>query len=184
MQERELQQQLINRIRKGDNDAVKELYAMAYAYCASFVLKNQGTEEDAEDLFQRSMLIFLEKLQDKNFEIKYNIKSFLYAIVRNQWLKELKNRHIIISLVNEEGKEIIILDEDDLESEKEKESDFQKIAMALETVSPECRKLIELTFLEQKKDKEIAPLMNYSHEFVRNKRSRCIRHIKKILGLS
>lgn len=184
MQEIELQQQLIERIREGDNLAVKELYKMAYAYCASCVTKNHGTSADAEDFFQRSMLVLLEKLQDENFKIEYNIKSFLYTVVRNQWFKELKKRNLTTSLTNEQGKEIVLIDEDGIEDKKVKEGYYQEMYAALKNVSPDCQKLIEYTFFKRKKDKEIAPLMNYSLEFVRNKRRRCIGHIRKQIGLS
>ena len=184
VQERAFQQQLIHRIRKGENKAVKELYKMSYAYCASCVLNNHGTRADAEDFYQRSMIVLLEKLQDDNFEIKHNIKSFLYTVIRNQWFKELKKRHITTSLSDDEGKDIILIDENDIEEKKVKEAYYQQMYAALKNTSPECQKLIELTFFKGKKDKEIAPLMNYSVEFVRNKRRRCIGHIKKQLGLA
>lgn len=184
MEQVSLQNQFLDRIRKGDNQAIKELYKTAFAYCASFVLNNKGSREDASEIFQRSMVVLIEKLKDENFTIKHNIKSFLYAVTRNQWLTELKRSGKTTSIIDEEGKELPLVNDDtDMEEKQEKETQFTRLFEAMKKASEECQKLIKLTFFQKKKDKEIAPIMNYTPEFVRNKRRRCIAGMRKQLGV-
>lgn len=177
-------QELLAAIRRGDNHAIKQLYKTAFGYCASVVLNNKGSRVDAEEVFQRSMIVLLEKTKDPDFELTYNVKSYLYAVTRNQWLKELKHRGKTDALVNEEGKEIVVVDSnEELEHKRAKEGKFELLHQALMKASEECRKLLQMTYYKKLKDKEIAPLMNYSVEFVRNKRRRCIKGMQKQLGL-
>ena len=184
MEQISLQNQLLEKIRRGDNQAIKELYKSAFGYCASFVINNKGSREDATEIFQRSMVILIEKLKEENFSIKHNIKSFLYAITRNQWLTELKRTGKTTSIIDEEGKELPLTNDDtDMEEKQEKETQFTRLFDAMKQASEDCQKLIKLTFFQKKKDKEIAPIMNYTTEFVRNKRRRCIAGMRKQLGV-
>lgn len=176
--------QLLNRIRQRDNQAVKELYKIAFNYCTTFIVKNQGTQVDAREIFQECMMILLQKLQDKDFNINCNVKSYLYAICRNQWLNERKKRGKTDAIITEDGKEIVLIDDTSgSEAAAEKENKFTRIFQQLKTASEDCQKLIQLTFFKKLSDKEIAPLMDYSLEFVRNKRRRCIGSLRKKLGV-
>lgn len=176
---------IIESIRRGDNRAIKALYKSAFAYCASFVLNNKGSREDAKEIFQRSMIVLVEKARDPDFNLDYPPKSYLYAVTRNQWLKELKRKGRTDSIVNEEGKEIVVVDsDDDLQEKKEKESRFELLYDAMQKASEECRKLLQLTYFKKLKDKEIAPIMQYSLEFVRNKRRRCVKGMRKQLDIN
>ena len=180
-----LQDELLNRIREGEAQAIKDLYKSTFGYCASFVLKNKGTREDAEEFFQRAIIVLIEELEDENFTIRHNLKSFLYAITRNQWLNELKRKGKLTGIIDEEGKLLPLASEDEKEitEKKEKESQFQQLYEVMKNASEECQKLLKLTFFEKKSDKDIAPILNYSLDFVRNKRRRCIAGMRKKLGV-
>lgn len=175
------QNQLLDRIRSGDRKAIQDLYKDAFGYCASFILKNKGSREDASEIFQRSMVVLLEKLQDDQFTIQHTIKTYLYSINRNQWLTELKRKGKTVAIISEEGKEIPLVSEDNREEQEAKENQYTQMFEAMKEASEECQKVLKLTFFKKKKDKEIAPIMGYTPEFVRNKRRRCIASLRKKL---
>jgi len=175
---------LLDRIRQGDNQAVKELHKMAFIYCTTFIIKNQGTQEDAKEVFQESMIILLQKLEDSNFKINCNVRSFLYSICRNLWLSERRKRGKMTPIIDEEGKEIVMIDDTrELEEKIEQENKLVHIFDKLKEASEECQKIIELTFFKKLSTQEIASSMDYSLSFVKNKRSRCIKGLRKKLGL-
>lgn len=179
------QKELLNRIRQGENQAVKELYKYAFDYCISFVLKSKGTKDDGKDVFQRVMLALIEKLKDPEFVVKGKIRSYLYGITRNQWLNDLKKGGRIIPIIGEEDQEITLTSDYEMKlSEKiEEESQFQRLNKAFDKASKTCQDVLKMFFFQGMRDKEIAPLLNLSENFVRNKRSRCIKGIKKELGI-
>lgn len=174
------QHDILARIRSGDNQAIKTLYKSAFTYCTSYIIKHNGNQEDAKEIFQRSMVVLLEKLRDENFTIKSNPKTYLYGICKNQWLKELRRTNKLHFISEQEGKAAaLVYEEASYEEKEEQESRLQSIFSALKKGSEDCKKLLQLTYFEKKTDKEIAPVMNYSLEFVRNKRRRCIASIRK-----
>ena len=168
---------LINLLRGGDNNAVKKIYKSGFGYCASFVLKNSGTREDAKDVFQQAMIVLLEKIKDEDFKIKVSIKSFLYAVTRNLWLSDMRGRVSTNPIDNE--KDLRLALDDEIEEKKLLESAYLKLEAGFEKLSEECKKLLKLFFYKRLSDREIAPLMDYTVDFVRNKRSRCIKTLRK-----
>ncbi|MEM9887268.1 MAG: sigma-70 family RNA polymerase sigma factor [Bacteroidota bacterium] len=174
------QAEIIAQIRAGDDRTIESLYKNTFAYCASYVLKNEGSREDAKDAFQRAFMVLVEKVKDENFEIKHNLKSYLYGITRYIWIAEIekqKKRRNLTTPTQEEAEESILFGEEDV-----KELKFQKMYKALEHLGENCRKLIQLTFFKNQRDKEIAKQMNYSDSFVRNKRGRCMKQLRKMMG--
>lgn len=173
------QHDILARIRSGDNQAIKTLYKSAFTYCTTYIIKHSGNQEDAKEIFQRSMVILLEKLQDADFQIKSNLSTYLYAICKNQWLKELHRSNKLSVIGEEEKSKGFVQDNGFGDYQAEQESRLQSIFTALKKGSEDCKKLLQLTYFEKRSDKEIAPIMNYSLDFVRNKRRRCINTIRK-----
>ena len=64
-------------IREGKyNPAMKGLYAYL-PVVKRFVQKNNGTKQEAEDIFQEGLVIFCKKLADVNFELRCSINTYL-----------------------------------------------------------------------------------------------------------
>jgi RNA polymerase sigma factor (sigma-70 family) len=71
---------------------VRYLYELHFDNLTHFIKKNKGSQQDAEDLFQELILVFIDLVQTGKFRGQSSIKTFLYAIARNLWLNELKKR--------------------------------------------------------------------------------------------
>lgn len=77
--------------------AFKALY-QHFPMIQRYVLKNNGNDEDAKDLFQNALLSFYQKVTQGNYVHKAKISTFLFAICRNNWNKHLtrnKERHFV-----------------------------------------------------------------------------------------
>ena len=73
------------------------LYQEYYPTIRSFISKNSGSDQDAADIFQDALIVFYDKIRDENFELSCTIKTYVYSICRNLWLKKLtrKKQHLI-----------------------------------------------------------------------------------------
>ena len=63
-----------------------------YPMIRQLVLMNNGTEEDAEDIFQTGVIVLWEKIKNDSFERKSSVKTFFYSVCRNQWRKKLNEK--------------------------------------------------------------------------------------------
>jgi DNA-directed RNA polymerase specialized sigma24 family protein len=48
-----------------------------------FILNNNGRTDDAEDIFQDTMIVLLEKLRQDDFMLTASIKTYIMAIAKN-----------------------------------------------------------------------------------------------------
>jgi RNA polymerase sigma factor (sigma-70 family) len=177
------QNELLDLIRQGDHKAVKQLYRDAFHYCASFVLKNQGNIEIARELFQESLFVLIKKSRDPEFKIQHSIKAFLYTVIRNLWLKQLnqRNKGGLELTIDDPSNHVVLEEMDDFEENRAIEEKHLKLYKGIKLLKEDCRNIISLTFYKKMSDKEIAPQLGYSLEFVRKKRRRCINQLKKIM---
>ena len=67
--------EIINDLRGGNNNAFGQLYKENFAMVNSFVTNNNGRSVDAEDIFQDTMMVLLEKLKQDNFQLTASIKT-------------------------------------------------------------------------------------------------------------
>jgi len=172
--------QLIEQLRSEDREAVNKLYELAFFNCSSFVTNNNGTREDARDIFQEALFVLIKNIRKSNFEIKYSLKAYLLGITRNLWLKHLKKNKTDLT-IDEKPVEIAMIDDNEIQQKKELEEKHKLLYSCMKRLKADCRKLLELTFYEKMPDKEIAPVLAYSLEFVRQKRRRCIKGLKKLM---
>ena len=55
-----------------------------------FVTNNNGSFDDARDIFQEAMIALYEKVQLEHFTLSCQIKTYLFSICKNLWLKRLQ----------------------------------------------------------------------------------------------
>ena len=134
-------------------------------------------------IFQESLFVLIKKAQNQEFQIQHSIKAFLYTVVKNLWLKQLnkKNKAGLELVIDDPNKNFVLEEVDELEEKKVLEEKHQRLYKSMKLLKEDCRNLLTMTFYKKKSDKEIAPILDYSLEFVRQKRRRCIKNLKKLL---
>ncbi|MGM0579601.1 MAG: RNA polymerase sigma factor [Bacteroidota bacterium] len=84
--------QIIQRIKLGDESALDYLYKQHYKMMLRMILRNNGTEQEALDIFQDALIVFWQKAMDVNFELSSKISTYLYSVCKNLWRKELERK--------------------------------------------------------------------------------------------
>ncbi|SHK94410.1 RNA polymerase sigma factor, sigma-70 family [Chitinophaga jiangningensis] len=79
-------------LTQGNGKAYTDLYQHSFPAICHYIQQNSGNEQDAEDIFQEALLVLLEKINNPDFRLTASLNTFLFAVARNLWLKELRNR--------------------------------------------------------------------------------------------
>lgn len=172
------EKRLIDGIRKQDERIITEMYTAYFPSVRHYIYKNNGNAEDARDVFHDAFVVLLEKIQSNSLDLNCSLKTYLYAICKNLWLKKISNYktgHIQYSDL-----------EDNLTDANSVHQEFYDINRAyllyqkqFALLSPTCRKLIQY-FLEGYSYQEITKLMNYENEgYARKRKYRCIKLLIK-----
>ena len=70
---------------------IKYLYRFS-GRVKKYVIENNGTKDDALDIFQEALVIFCQKVNDRNFTLTSKPETFLYGIAKNLWRNESRKK--------------------------------------------------------------------------------------------
>lgn len=175
--------QLLLLIRNETNidDAIKYLYKQYFTGLSIYVQQYGGSKQDAEDIFQETIVAFIELVQQNKFRGDASIKTLLFAINKNTWLNELKRRSR--AGLREEKFEIARDNIDEgIETYIAGREARKKVLDILDKTGEGCKKILLAFYYENLSMKEIATMTNYENEQVlRNKKYKCLKHLEQLL---
>lgn len=170
---------------RGDHLALEEVYNTCYPGVCRMVLQNSGTEDEAKDIFQESVLILYDKLREQaDFSLDCRLATYLYAVSRRVWLKSLreKGRFAPRELLDDGGQADMNVSLDrDLELHLEKEAQFDKMEACLAQLGDPCRAVLSGFYMEGKSMQEICDDLGYTNtDSAKNQKYKCLQRLKKL----
>ncbi len=174
---------LLSMLRSADekicDKALRSIYKNNYDIVANFVEKNSGNTADAADIFQDGVIALFEQVRNGSFKGDSTIRTYLYSICRNLWLKRLRK-----SSTKKEtyGQEVDVVQEEDLVLDLMiAEESSEKLADLLGGLGANCQKILLLYYYERRRMKEIAKILNLANDQVaKNKKNRCLNKLKEL----
>src|SRR5438105_2613209 len=85
-------QRFINGLLQNDTLTVKEIYERFSGKVKSYILQNNGSEDDAADIFQESLIDIYHQAKSRSLQLSCPFEPFLLLVCRRKWLNELKKR--------------------------------------------------------------------------------------------
>ena len=163
-------EQILKGILRHDNLILQYIYKQYYYNINYFIKKNQGSEDDASDIFQEAIIIIYRKIKENDliFE-KSSFKSYLFSVCRFLWLKQLEKRRIEKEKLNDSLPYQEDLYDENLNEIVTKNERYGLYQRHFGTLSSDCQKLLQL-FFEKVSLKEIAIVMGYKTEKYAKKR--------------
>ena len=164
------------------DDAIRFIYKHHFDSLSWFVMNNQGSLQDAEDIFQEVVLNFIALVEMNKFRGESSIKTFLFSLNRFSWLNELKRRGRASARELNYEKARDSMETDISHTIVEKESTTQ-ISRLLEELGETCKKILLLFYYENLSMKEILERSDYENEqVVRNKKYKCLKQLEKMIS--
>ena len=81
---------LIRGIRNHDSSLLRYVYETYYPIIEGYITHNQGSREQARDIFQDAMIIVYRRIRSNDLELSCKFGTYLYAICKNIWTQERK----------------------------------------------------------------------------------------------
>ena len=171
--------ELLSALRRGDEKALGMLYKMHFPMVLHFVVSNNGTEQEAKDIYQEAIIILYENVQDDHFELTCKIKTYLYSVCRRQWLKKLAEKSRYVGKIEDFESFVPFVKEDsDIE---DKDNQFKAMSQALEKLGEPCRTILEDFFIRNFTMQQITEKMGYTNaDNAKNQKYKCLMRLKKI----
>jgi RNA polymerase sigma factor (sigma-70 family) len=165
-----------------DHDAViRYLYRIHYRLLSQYVICNNGSADDAQDIFQEVIISFVQLVQAGKFRGESSIRTFLFSLNRNLWLNELRRRGRSMSR-EERYHEMMPQDTGDVQRGLEYREAYTELMRVLDELGEVCKKILVQFYYEKRSMKEIVLTLNYENEqVVRNKKHKCLKKMESLV---
>jgi RNA polymerase sigma factor (sigma-70 family) len=183
--ERHLADSMILAVLRSDNapdEVIRRMYRSQFGIVASYIKQNNGTAEDAEDIFQEALLSFIEMIRKDKFRGESSIGTFFYAIARNTWLNELKKRgrSKLRDEKFEKAKDTTEMDVSHYMVHRELKANLMR---TIDSLGETCKKILLAFYYENLAIKDILQNLQYENEqVVRNKKYKCLKQLEQMIA--
>ena len=82
--------ELIRGIKIHDSAILIHVYDTYYPVIEGYIIHNQGTVDQARDIFQDAMIIVYNRIRSDELVLSCKFGTYLYAICKNLWTQERK----------------------------------------------------------------------------------------------
>ncbi len=170
----------LSTLSKGKQEDIIFLYQEFFPNIKRFVMNNNGTVGDAEDVFQKALLQIIVRHRKESFEIKTSFESYFFTVCKNLWRRELNasklkinDLEIIENLTEEEDSAFAIVEQER----------YELFAEKLASLSENCKHILKLFFAKTSYT-DMMRMFDYTSENVLRQRifkckKRLIELIKK-----
>jgi RNA polymerase sigma factor (sigma-70 family) len=171
-------EQLLAGLARNEKAAIETLYREHFGMVQTYILNNNGSSEDARDIFQEAMIVLYEKASSGTFELTAQIKTYVYSVSRRLWLKRLQQMQRYGAQVETLGEVVQI--EEELEAHERKNEAFVTMEKALAHMGEPCKSLLEAYYLQKKSMQEISDKFGYTNaDNAKNQKYKCLTRLKK-----
>lgn len=174
-------EEIIHAIRQGqDAKVIESLYATLLPKVKKHIRSNNGSLDDAYDVFQDAVMVFYRLVVTEKFDSsKYKIQGFVFTISKNLWVNLVKKRASTQNreqVVAGEELESSILDAI-IRNEKKKAWD-----QVFELLGDKCKEILVMFYYHRFSLKEIAQKLGYtSEDSVKVKSHRCKKTLADVI---
>ncbi len=164
------------------DQSLKVLYHQYHPIIAHFIEKNNGSSDEARDIFQDAIIVFYEKIRLRQLRLNCSIQTYLYSICKNLWLNQLRVKKRIVRI--EEDMEEIPVEQESF-SVLESTERNKILENLIEQLGVECKKVMQLYYFERMRMAAIAQHLGLATEQgAKNKKARCMKKLRNLIESS
>ena len=159
------------------NPAILFLYQRYSEATRSFIMSYGGSEQDADDVFQETVVAFIDSVKKGKYREEASIKTFLASVAKHVWFNELKKkeragfREKQFESTRDQQQQDVSHQIGDLEQR-------QQLRDMVQQLGEPCQKILLLFYYENLSMKEITDHLPYENEqVVRNKKYKCLQQL-------
>lgn len=169
--------EILEGIKNNDPDILQGVYQDQYPKVEKYVISNNGTSQEAKDIFQEAFVALWKNIKNDRFKPENGtaINGYLYQIAKNKWLDQLRSSKF---------KNTVPLENyhDGMDQEVEdKESKLKQIESSFKNLGKNCKELLTRFYYKKESMSTIAKAFDWTEATARNNKYRCIQRLKEML---
>jgi RNA polymerase sigma factor (sigma-70 family) len=162
---------ILEGLKTSDSNVLEYVYKKYFPIVRFFVIKNSGTDEDAQDVFQEAIILIYKRLKDGTLDLSCAFKTYLYSVCRILWLRQLEKRKVRNEVVVDN--QVFVQIDEDIEGQVAEQEQFRIYQKHFQLLHKDCQEILQL-FLKKVPLKEIAQKMNIrSDKYLKKRKYDC-----------
>ena len=170
----------LNGLRISNPVIIRQIYSDFFPNIRSWLLQQNASPQDAEDIFQDALVQIVIKTHDPDFVLDYSLGKFLFGVCRNLWLKKWRKK--LPEVIRNEETEVFIDEADFIQliDETNQASQWRiLIESTFGQLSPLCQKVLQL-FRQGLDNKEIAETLDMQKNAVYQRKDACSKRWREL----
>lgn len=172
---------ILRGIANRDNKVILQLYKLHYPSIERMVINNSGSKDQAKDIFQEVVMVLYDKVTQQGFVLGCKLKTFLYAVCRRLWLKQLSKKENSHFSIEQDGYDTASDYEEDIQSYLEQEKQFSRMDDALQLLGEPCQSILRDFYIQNKSMQDICDKFGYTNtDNAKTQKYKCLQRLKKL----
>ena len=166
-------------LKGNEDDALKKLYTENYDKVERYILNNNGTEEQAKDIYQEAFIAMWRNIQMDKFhaENEHSLSGYLLRIAKNKWIDHLRSDYY---------KKTARLSDATVESQKVDLPDFEvnyinAVKEKFTLLGVNCKEVLTRFYYRKESMKTIADQFEWTEATARNNKYRCLQKLRELI---
>lgn len=176
---------ILHSIKTGEHSKVLSyLYETTLRKVRQYILKNNGSKDDANDIFQDAVVILFTQVRADKFNTSFSIDAFIYSVARNLWIDKSRRDKRFTNYDSTQQIDYISDDNSHLDNLIETEK-TNAMSLVFNQLDDKCKKILSYVIYEKLSMREIKDKMGYTSEDVaKTNHYRCKQYLSKIVKSS
>ena len=167
-------------IKANDEQAMRQFYTDNFGHVKRFVLQNNGTADDAKDIYHEAYLSAWRNIQMDKFVPQHEgaLDAYIFRIARHKWLDHLRSlRYKNTTSLEAEHENVMTFEETDDMTMKR----IQLMKGCFRQLGENCRNLLTRFYYKDESMKKIATDMNWTEATAKNNKYRCMEKLRSMM---
>ncbi len=164
-----------------DNKAIALLYKYSFPKIKSYIAGNSGNLQDAEDVFQDTIIIFYKYVKSKKFDESNDVDAIVYTIARNLWINRVKRSRKVAfqeEIVEVKDFEPAMAERDIIDAERK-----EFIYNTFGQLGAKCKDILVQVIYYQASMKDLVKILGYSTEdSAKTQHYKCKQKLMELVG--
>jgi RNA polymerase sigma factor (sigma-70 family) len=176
-----IDQRYITALMENDQRLIGEIYQRFAGKVKGMILSNNGTEDDAADVFQEALVDIYRKAASGNFTLTCPFEAFLIVICRNKWLSQLEKKQRQ-GVTFKDPEEYTIGTDVFREAEIVRQHQLRRnlLEQKFGQLGDGCKELLQLSWSGRSME-EVSDILKVSYGYARKKKSECMGKLTELV---
>ncbi len=135
--------ELFNGLKSGDRESIKKIYINVLPSVKTWIVRNSGSNEDAEDVFQECLEIILLKID----HLQSSLSGLILQLSKRRWIDRIRKNKTRkgVSIVLAQRLYTETINNPLIEEQESEYQRYQIMESTFKNLSETCQKLLTLT---------------------------------------